>query len=41
MNEAKLIEERKRNFIPGMAPVYDFETQQKVNSLNYSQNINN
>jgi hypothetical protein len=30
-----MIDERRRNFIPGMAPIYDVETQQKIKSTNY------
>jgi hypothetical protein len=37
LEEAKLIEDKKRNFIPGLAPVYDQQTQQKINSGNYQQ----
>lgn len=35
-----MIEDRKRNFIPGMIPLYDPETQKKVNVMNY-QDFNN
>ena len=32
LEEARLLEEKKKSFVPGMMPIYDTEMQKKVNS---------
>ena len=38
LDEAKKIEEKKKNFIPGLTPNYDEEMQNKFSSNNYQDN---
>ena len=38
LDEAKKIEEKKKNFIPGLTPIYDEEMQNKFSSNNYQDN---
>ena len=38
LEEAKKIEENKKNFVPGLTPIYDEEMQNKFNSNNYQDN---
>ena len=40
LEEAKKIEESKKNFIPGMKPIYDQEMQSKYSSNNYQDKDN-
>lgn len=40
LEEAKLLEEKKKSFVPGMMPVYDNEMVMKINSANYQDDMN-
>ena len=41
LEEARLLEEKKKSFVPGMMPIYDTEMQKKVNSANYQTDQDN
>ena len=40
LEEAKLLEEKKKSFVPGMMPIYDNEMAMKINSANYLDDMN-